>query len=67
VMRCSVGLGETVLLPGASAQCGHPIVRLRRGESPAASCRIHSRYLGEKPFPKEITEFEIREFFTLSA
>ena len=29
--------------------------------------RIHSKYLGEKIFPKEITEFEIREFFTLSA
>jgi hypothetical protein len=28
--------------------------------------RIHSKYLGEKTFPKNITEFEIREFFTLS-
>ena len=34
---------------------------------PAAIRRIHSKYLGEKTFPKEITEFEIREFFTLSA
>jgi len=33
----------------------------------AAIRRIHSKYLGEKTFPKEITEFEIREFFTLSA
>jgi hypothetical protein len=33
---------------------------------PAAIRRIHSKYLGEKTFPKEITEFEIREFFTLS-
>jgi hypothetical protein len=24
-------------------------------------------YLGDKAFPKDITEFEIREFFTLSA
>ena len=29
--------------------------------------RIHSKYLGDKAFPKDITEFEIREFFTLSA
>jgi hypothetical protein len=34
---------------------------------PAAIRRVHSKYLGEKTFPKEITEFEIREFFTLSA
>jgi hypothetical protein len=34
---------------------------------PAAIRRIHSKYLGEKTFPKEITAFEIREFFTLSA
>jgi hypothetical protein len=34
---------------------------------PAAIRRIHSKYLGERTFPKEITEFEIREFFTLSA
>jgi len=34
---------------------------------PAVIRRIHSKYLGEKTFPKEITEFEIREFFTLSA
>ena len=34
---------------------------------PAVIRRIHSKYLGEKAFPKEITEFEIREFFTLSA
>ena len=33
----------------------------------AAIRRIHSKYLGEKTFPKEITEFEIRQFFTLSA
>ena len=24
--------------------------------------RIHSRYLGDKVFPKDIAEFEIREF-----
>jgi len=29
--------------------------------------RIHPRYLGDKAFPKDITGFEIREFFTLSA
>src|ERR1039457_6594612 len=34
---------------------------------PAALRRIHSKYLGEKTFPKEIAEFEICEFFTLSA
>jgi hypothetical protein len=34
---------------------------------PTAIRRIHSKYLGEKAFPKDITEFEIREFFTLSA
>lgn len=34
---------------------------------PAAIRRIHSKYLGEKTFPKEITAFEIREFFTLRA
>ena len=34
---------------------------------PAAIRRIHSKYLGERTFPKEITEFEIRKFFTLSA
>ena len=34
---------------------------------PAAIRRIHSKYLGAKMFPKEITEFEIQEFFTLSA
>src|SRR6204780_2452405 len=28
--------------------------------------RIHSKYLGDKAFPKDITAFEIREFFTLS-
>jgi len=51
-----------------SAQCGQLIVRVNRGEiMPAAIRRIHSKYLGEKTFPKEITEFEIREFFTLSA
>ena len=34
---------------------------------PSAIRRIHSKYLGEKTFQKDITEFEIREFFTLSA
>ena len=34
---------------------------------PSAIRRIHSKYLGEKTFPKDITEFEIREFFTLSS
>ena len=34
---------------------------------PAVIRRIHSKYPGEKTSPKEITEFEIREFFTLSA
>ena len=34
---------------------------------PTAIRRIHSKYLGEKAFPKDITEFEIREFFILSA
>ena len=34
---------------------------------PAIVRRIHSKYLGERTFPEEITEFEIREFFTLSA
>jgi hypothetical protein len=34
---------------------------------PSAIRRIHSRYLGDKAFPKDNTEFEIREFFTLSA
>jgi hypothetical protein len=29
--------------------------------------RIHSGYVGDKAFPKNITEFEIRGFFTLSA
>ena len=29
--------------------------------------RIHSRHLGHTTFPKDITEFEIREFFTLNA
>ena len=27
----------------------------------------HPKYLGDKAFPKDITEFEIHEFFTLSA
>ena len=34
---------------------------------PSAIRRIHSKYLGDKVFPKDIAEFEIREFFTLSA
>ena len=34
---------------------------------PIAIRRIHSKYLGDKVFPKDITEFEIHEFFTLSA
>ena len=34
---------------------------------PIAIRRIHFKYLGDKAFPKDITEFEIREFFTLSA
>ena len=29
--------------------------------------RIHSKYLGNKVFPKDITEFEIHEFFNLGA
>ena len=29
---------------------------------PSAIRRIHSRYLGDKVFPKDIAEFEIREF-----
>lgn len=29
--------------------------------------RIHSTYLGRKVFPKDMSEFELREFFTLSA
>jgi hypothetical protein len=29
--------------------------------------RIHSEYLGQKEFPKNMREFEIREFFTLSS
>jgi hypothetical protein len=33
---------------------------------PIAIRRIHSKYLCDKAFPKGITEFEIREFFTLS-
>jgi hypothetical protein len=42
-------------------------VRLNPGVTmPSAIRRIHSKYLGEKTFPKDITEFEIREFFTLS-
>jgi hypothetical protein len=48
----------------ASAICSST----RREVTMSASVRrIHSKYLGEKTFPKEITEFEIREFFTLSA
>jgi hypothetical protein len=34
---------------------------------PIAIRCIHSKYLGDKAFPKDITEFEIHEFFTLSA
>jgi hypothetical protein len=34
---------------------------------PCAIRRIHSKYLDDKVFPKDITEFEIREFFNLSA
>ena len=34
---------------------------------PSAIRRIRSRYVGDKAFPKDITEFEIREFFSLSA
>lgn len=30
---------------------------------PSAIRRIHSKYLGDKAFPKDISEFEIREFF----
>ena len=33
---------------------------------PIAIRRVHSPCLGDKTFPKDITEFEIREFFTLS-
>ena len=29
--------------------------------------RIHSVYLGQKVFPRDMSEFEIREFFTLSS
>ena len=29
--------------------------------------RIHSAYLGQKVFPREMTDFEIREFFTLNS
>jgi hypothetical protein len=32
---------------------------------PNPICHIHSKYLGEKAFPKDISEFEIREFFNL--
>jgi hypothetical protein len=31
------------------------------------ACLIHSGYLGVKAFPRDITEFENREFFNLSA
>ena len=34
---------------------------------PIAIGRIHSKYLGDKVSPKDVTEFEIREFFRLSA
>jgi hypothetical protein len=34
---------------------------------PIDTRRIHCGYLGHTAFPKDITEFEIREFFTLSA
>jgi hypothetical protein len=34
---------------------------------PAAIRRIHSKYLGEKTLPKEISELEIPQFFTLGA
>ena len=34
---------------------------------PSAIRRIHSGYLGQKEFPKDMREFEIREFFTLSS
>ena len=63
-----MSLGEGVRLPGALEQCGHAIVRRSRGVAMRAAIRgIHSKYLGEKTFPKEITELEIRQFFTLSA
>jgi hypothetical protein len=44
-------------------------ILLKRGENLHANrypAGIHSRYLG-KAFPKDIIEFEIREFFNLSA
>jgi hypothetical protein len=34
---------------------------------PSAIRCIHSRYPGDTAFPKDIPEFEIREFFNLSA
>jgi Domain of unknown function (DUF4158) len=34
---------------------------------PCATRRIPSGYLGDKAFPKDISEFEIHEFFRLSA
>lgn len=33
---------------------------------PSSIRRIHSTYLGQKVFPKKMSEFEIREFFTLN-
>ncbi len=34
---------------------------------PSSVRRIQSTYLGQKVFPKELTELEIREFFTLTS
>jgi len=34
---------------------------------PHALRRIHFTYLGRKVFPKGMSEFELREFFTLSS
>ena len=34
---------------------------------PNALRRIHSVYLGQKVFPTEMSDFEIREFFSLSS
>ena len=33
---------------------------------PSSIRRIHSTYLGQKVFPKKMSEFEIHEFFTLN-
>jgi hypothetical protein len=68
-MRCSTGhpAESSGMARGAHGKKPgiEPLLTQARGISmPIAIRRIHSKYLGDKAFPKDITEFEIREFFS---